>query len=63
MEATQKLKKLEADLDGLKARHQGRAEEVDTVLLKVKSMQQELAVSSMYDGETGEDTSGIYYRM
>jgi MoxR-like ATPase len=63
MEASQKLKKLEADLDGLKARHEGRGEEIDAVLLKVKSMQQELAVNSMYDAETGQDTSGIYYRM
>ncbi|SEJ45708.1 MoxR-like ATPase [Bhargavaea ginsengi] len=63
MEASQKLKKLEANLEQLKVRHEGRSEEIDTVLLKVKSMQQELAVNSMYEGDNGQDTSGIYYRM
>lgn len=71
MEATQKMKALEADLNKLKACHEGRDVEIDALLIKLKSMQQEILnaiLEPMYFGalhgkkEIGE-SSGIHYKM
>lgn len=71
MEATQKMKILEADLNKLKASQQGRDTEIDALLVKVKSIQQEILNSvlepmyfgALYDKNGIEESSGIYYRM
>lgn len=71
MEATQKMKILEADLNKLKASQQGRDTEIDALLVKVKSIQQEILNSvlepmyfgALHDKNGIEESSGIYYRM
>lgn len=71
MEATQKMKALEADLNKLKGCYEGRDVEIDALLIKVNSMQQEILnviLEPMYFSalhgktEIGE-SSGIHYKM
>lgn len=71
MEATQKMNALEADLNKLKGCYEGRDVEIDALLIKVKSMQQEILnaiLEPMYFGtlhgkEEIEGSSGIHYKM
>lgn len=71
MEATQKMKALEADLNKLKGCYEGRDVEIDALLIKVKSMQQEILnaiLEPMYYGTLHgkkeiEGSSGIHYKM
>ncbi|MCZ2260835.1 AAA family ATPase [Sporosarcina sp. G11-34] len=71
MEATQKMEALVADLNMVKGCYKGRDVEIDALLIKVKSMQQEILnaiLEPMYFGalndkkEMGGDT-GIFYKM
>ncbi len=71
MEATQKMKALEADLNKLKGCYEGRDMEIDALLIKVKSMHQEILnviLEPTYFGalhgkkEIG-GSSGIHYKM
>ncbi|WP_339249857.1 AAA family ATPase [Sporosarcina sp. FSL W8-0480] len=71
MEATQKMKALEADLSKLKLNQQGRDEEIDALLVKVQSIQQEILNSvlepmfydALHSKNEIEKSSGIFYRM
>ncbi|WP_342512870.1 AAA family ATPase [Sporosarcina sp. FSL K6-1522] len=71
MEAIQKMKALEADLNKLKGCYEGRDVEIDALLIKVKSMQQEILnaiLEPMYYGTLHgkkeiEGSSGIHYKM
>lgn len=67
MEATQKMKAIEADINKLKTSRHGRDKEIDALLVKVRSMQQEIlnsVLEPMYfeafqDG-IGGSTNAIY---
>ncbi|MDW0115636.1 AAA family ATPase [Sporosarcina thermotolerans] len=71
MEATQKMKALERDLNRLKMSQQGRDVEIDAMLVKVKSIQQEILNSvlepmffdALHVKNEIEESSGIFYRM
>lgn len=71
MEATQKMKALEADLSWLKLNQQGRDVEIDALLVKVQSIQQEILNSvlepmfydALHSKNEIEKSSGIFYRM
>lgn len=71
MEATQKMKALETDLNDLKRRHEERSVEIDVLLVNVKSLQQEilnatlepLYFNALHDKNEIEESSGIFYRM
>lgn len=71
MEATRKMEALVVDLNEMKGRYEGRDVEIDALLTKVKSMQQDILnaiIEPMYFGalndhnEFGADT-GIYYKI
>jgi MoxR-like ATPase len=71
MEATQKMGALVADLNKMKGRFKGREMEIDALLIKVKSMEQEILnaiLEPMYFHELNDKkemgmTAGIYYKM
>lgn len=71
MEATQKMKVLEADLNKLKGRYEGRDVEIDALLIKVKSMQQEILnvileptyFGALHGKKEIRESSGIHYKM
>lgn len=71
MEATQKMKALEAELNKLKGRYKGRDVEIDALLFKVKSMQQEILnvilepmyLGALHDKRDIEGSSGIHFKM
>ena len=71
MEATQKMKALEAELNKLKGLYKGRDVEIDALLFKVKSMQQEILniilepmyFGTLHDKGDIEGSSGIHFKM
>ena len=71
MEATQKMKALEADLNKMKGCYEGRDVEIDALLIKVNSMQQEILnvilepmyFSALHGKKEIGESSGIHYKM
>ncbi|TQR18497.1 AAA family ATPase [Psychrobacillus soli] len=71
MEATHKMKALEADLNKLKGCYEGCTVEIDALLIKVKSMHQEILNAILEpmnfdvinDKKENEEPSGIFYKM
>lgn len=63
LEASQKLKSLEADLKKLNTGETDRKSEVEALLQRVNAMQQETAQNTMYDDDSTTGPSGIFYRM
>ncbi|WP_052455625.1 AAA family ATPase [Bhargavaea cecembensis] len=63
LEASQKLKSLEADLKKLNTDETDRKSEVEALLQRVNAMQQETAQNTMYDDDSTTGPSGIFYRM
>ncbi|MET3574420.1 AAA family ATPase [Bhargavaea ullalensis] len=63
LEASQKLKSLEADLKKMNTVDTDRKSEVEALLHRVNAMQQEMAQNSMYDDDSTTGPSGIFYRM
>ncbi|MDN4607695.1 AAA family ATPase [Sporosarcina highlanderae] len=71
MEAIQKMRALESDLQILKTNHEDRYVEIEALLVKVKSHEQEIlnsALEPLYfnafnEKNEVEDSYGIYYRM